>query len=161
MRKVTLICYGKLKTPGMADAVAEFAKRLTKYTDFQVIELKPIIVAEKSESIRKMNQAKEAQEIEKYISGAKIVWCLDETGKSLPTDQWANHFKNYALQGSSEMVFVIGSGLGLSKEILKKSTLVISLGAQTLSHELARLVFTEQLYRVFTVISGHPYHNHQ
>ena len=145
----------------MADAVAEFAKRLTKYTDFQVIELKPIIVAEKSESIRKMNQAKEAQEIEKYISGAKIVWCLDETGKSLPTDQWANHFKNYALQGSSEMVFVIGSGLGLSKEILKKSTLVISLGAQTLSHELARLVFTEQLYRVFTVISGHPYHNHQ
>lgn len=159
MRKITLICFGKLRTDGLDQAVNEFTKRLSKYTDFKTIELKPQVVSEKSASVRLQNQIKEAEELKKLTQHSKVVWCLDETGKSLKTTDWADDIKNYQQNGISEMTFVIGSGLGLHKDFIKSCDKIVSFGAQTLSHEIARLVFVEQTYRVLSYLSGHPYHN--
>jgi 23S rRNA (pseudouridine1915-N3)-methyltransferase len=168
MKKITLICYGKLKTPGFDDAVAEFTKRLSRYTDFQVIELKPMPISEKSVALRDQIPEKEGEQILELIASPSFkqkagqypeLWCLDETGKAMKTTEWANHFETLTERGSGELVFVIGGSLGVGHNLLKAATKRISFGPQTLSHELARLVLVEQLFRALSYNTGHPYHN--
>ncbi|MBU6154080.1 MAG: 23S rRNA (pseudouridine(1915)-N(3))-methyltransferase RlmH [Bdellovibrionales bacterium] len=168
MRKITLVCFGKLKTPGLDLAVGEFAKRLTRYTDFQVVELRPIPVPEKSETLRSSIPEKEAAILLELLESPGFkskagknpeLWCLDETGKALPTREWAKNLQELATRGSGELVLLIGGSLGLGDAILSRSHRKVSLGPQTLSHELARLILTEQLYRALSYLSGHPYHN--
>ncbi len=161
MRKVTLICYGKLKFPGMLDSVAEFTKRLSRYTEFEVIELKPLKVADKSESLRDTIREKEAAQILEIIEARRTtpVWCLTETGKAMKTSEWAKAFADITLGGPAEIILIIGGSLGLSESLIKKANRSISLGPQTLSHELARLVLVEQVYRTLSLLAGHPYHN--
>ena len=168
MKKITLICYGKLKTPGFDDAIAEFTKRLSRYTDFQVIELRPTPIPEKSEALRDQIPEKEGEQILELMATPAFkqkaghqteLWCLDETGKSMKTTEWAAHFETLRYRGSGELVLVIGGSLGVGHNLLKAATRRISFGPQTLSHELARLVLVEQLFRALSFNEGHPYHN--
>jgi 23S rRNA (pseudouridine1915-N3)-methyltransferase len=168
MKKITLICYGKLKTPGMEDAVNEFTKRLSRYTDFQVVELKPTPIPEKSETLRDLIPEKEGEQVLELLSSPSFkqkaghhpeLWCLDETGKAMKTTEWAGHFETLAQRGSGELVLMIGGSLGVGHNLLKAAHRKISFGPQTLSHELARLVLVEQLYRALSFNEGHPYHN--
>jgi 23S rRNA (pseudouridine1915-N3)-methyltransferase len=168
MKKVTLVCFGKLKTPGLGDAVQEFEKRLTRYTDFKTIELKPLPVPEKSEALRSLIPEKEAQILSDLFqtpsfksSAGRLpeIWCLDETGKSMKTTEWAKSLRELSDRGSGELVIVIGGSLGLSETLLKSAQKLVSFGPQTFSHELARLVLVEQLYRALSFLTGHPYHN--
>jgi 23S rRNA (pseudouridine1915-N3)-methyltransferase len=168
MRKVTLVCFGKLKTPGLDEAVGEFTKRLGRYTDFSVVELKPLPVPEKSESLRSSIPEKEGSLVLELLSSPgfksksgrqSTIWCMDETGKAMPTREWADALKEIQNHGSGELVLIIGGSLGLGENLLKSCNKRISLGPQTLSHELARLILTEQLYRALSFLSGHPYHN--
>jgi 23S rRNA (pseudouridine1915-N3)-methyltransferase len=168
MKKITLICYGKLKSPGFDAAVGEFTKRLGRYTDFRVIELKPTKVSEKSETLRHTIPEKEGAQIIELMASpsfkaqsgrAPALWCLDETGKAMKTTEWANALLELNDRGSGELVFVIGGSLGLGENILKTAHKKVSFGPQTLSHELARLVLVEQLYRALSYLDGHPYHN--
>ena len=160
MRKITLVCFGKLKFPGMMEAVSEFEKRLSRYVDFEVIELKPVKSAQKSESERKLIQDKEASVVEELLKNKRgAVWCLSETGRSLKALEWAEAFNQITDHGPGELILIIGGSLGISEKLLKQSSKTISLGPQTLSHELARLVLVEQLYRTLSQLAGHPYHN--
>ena len=168
MRKITLLCFGKLKTPGLSLAVAEFEKRLGRYVEFQAIELKPVPVPEKSETLRSSIPEKEAGILLELLESPGFkskagktpeLWCLDETGKALPTREWAKNLEDLGIRGSGELVLMIGGSLGLGDAILKRAHRKVSLGPQTLSHELARLILTEQLYRALSYLSGHPYHN--
>jgi len=168
VRKITLICFGKLKTPGLEASVGEFTKRLSRYVDFETFELKPIPVPEKTEAQRSLIADKEASLVTELIEspgfksrGGKSapLWCLDETGKAIATREWASNLKELGSRGSGELVFLIGGSLGISDSLLRMSHKRISFGPQTLSHELARLVLVEQLYRALSYLKGHPYHN--
>ncbi len=168
MKKVTLVCFGKLKTPGLEAAVQEFEKRLTRYTDFKTVELKPVTVPEKSEALRSLIPEKEAEILLELFQspGFKTkagrtpeIWCLDETGKAMKTTEWAQSLETLTDRGSGELVFVIGGSLGLGDGILKIAHKRISFGPQTLSHEIARLLLVEQTYRALSYLEGHPYHN--
>ena len=168
MKKITLVCYGKLKTPGLEDAVGEFTKRLDRYTDFKVVELKPVKVTEKSETLRSSIPEKEGEQILELLSGASFknthgrnpqIWCLDETGKAMKTTEWATAFEDLSERGSGELVLIIGGSLGVGHNLLAHAHRKISFGPQTFSHELARLVLVEQTYRALSFLKGHPYHN--
>ena len=168
MKKITLVCYGKLKTTGFDQSVSEFTKRLSRYTEFQVVELKPIAIPEKSESMRDLIPEKEGEQVLELISSPSFrqraghhpeLWCLDETGKAMKTTEWASHFEVLSERGSGELVLFIGGSLGVGHNLLKKAHRKISFGPQTLSHELARLVLVEQLFRALSYNEGHPYHN--
>lgn len=150
MKKIVLICFGKLKTPGLDEAVAEFTKRLSPYTQFSVVEMKSTQSPEKDETLI-------LERLEK-LKKSKI-WALDETGKALKTTEWAKEFTQIQNRDSGELVFIIGGAFGLTENILKRADQKISFGPQTLSHELARLVLVEQLYRALSYSAGHPYHN--
>lgn len=168
MRKITLVCFGKLKTPGLLEAVSEFEKRLGRWVDFETVELKPVPVPEKSSAHRSMIPEKEGEMLIELLQSpgfksragrTPVLWCLDETGKGLRTREWASRLLDLENNGSGELLLLIGGSLGLGENILAQCHLKLSLGPQTLSHELARLILVEQVYRALSYNSGHPYHN--
>lgn len=168
MKRITLVCFGKLRTAGFDDSVSEFEKRLARYTDFEVKELKGLPVPEKEGKLRDQVPHEEGAIILDLLQSpafrsrsgrAPELWCLDETGKAMKTTEWASALGDLADRGSGELILLIGGSLGLGENVLSRAQRRVSFGPQTLSHELARLVLMEQLYRALSYRSGHPYHN--
>lgn len=141
----------------MEDAVQEFTKRLGAYTRYSCIEMKSTQSPEKDETL--ILDLLESQSFKNNHARSPQIWALDETGKSMKTSEWSTKFKELQDQGSGELVFILGGSYGLSDAIIKKAHQRISFGPQTLSHELARLVLVEQLYRALSFAAGHPYHH--
>lgn len=83
---------------------------------------------------------------------------LDERGKQLSSDALAEWLRRQQNEGRQRLVFAIGPADGWTAEERARATMLLSLGAMTLPHELARVVMSEQLYRAFTILAGHPYH---
>jgi 23S rRNA (pseudouridine1915-N3)-methyltransferase len=159
-----VIAFGKLKTPGLREAADHYKKMIRKWVQLEEIELKPIPVPEKSKEIRTQNQLKEGQiliESVKKICPSKraVFYLLDEIGKARSTLEWANQVETWRQSSVQSVIFCIGSGLGFSPEVRKKAQGTFSFGPQTLSHPLARVVLFEQLYRSWSVVEKHPYHN--
>lgn len=168
MKKIVLICFGKLKIPGLEDSFTEYSKRITRYTDFKVLELKPVKIEEKSKTLRDQIPEKEAEMILDLIDApafkqkeirSPVIWVLDETGSSMKTTDWAKQFESIQEKHGGELLLILGGSLGLGDAILKRANRKISFGAQTFSHELARVVLVEQVYRALSLMAGHPYHN--
>lgn len=167
MKSIALICFGKLKTPGLDASVGEFTKRLGRYVDFRAYELKPLPVEEKSDAVRARVTEKESAQVLELLASKSFsaahgrshtLICLDESGKAMATTEWGKLLSREFDSGKTP-VFLIGSGLGLGDTLLKQAQIRVSFGPQTLSHELARLVLVEQLYRAASWLEGHPYHN--
>jgi 23S rRNA (pseudouridine1915-N3)-methyltransferase len=83
---------------------------------------------------------------------------LDSRGKPFTSEQFAEWLGRQRDQGQQTIVFAIGPADGWSDEARRRANLLLSLGPMTLPHELARVVLSEQIYRAFTILSGHPYH---
>jgi 23S rRNA (pseudouridine1915-N3)-methyltransferase len=157
--QVQIVAFGKLKTPGLREAVDYYLKLLSTWTQARELELKPIAVPDKSPATRKLIQEKEGKLLLEKIGSKSVLVLLDETGKNLPTQDWAKQLQKLQDDGTREVSFCIGSSLGFSAEVRSRARLTLSFGSQTLSHELARSVLCEQLYRAWSVNKGHPYHN--
>jgi 23S rRNA (pseudouridine1915-N3)-methyltransferase len=89
---------------------------------------------------------------------APILILLDSSGKQLSSENLAQWIGRQRDDGQQRIVFAIGPADGWSPEEKKRASLLLSLGPMTLPHELARLVLSEQIYRAFTILNGHPYH---
>jgi 23S rRNA (pseudouridine1915-N3)-methyltransferase len=87
-----------------------------------------------------------------------IVVLLDSRGRSMTSEAFAAWLGARRDEGAQHILFAIGPADGWSDAVRQRATLLLSLGPMTLAHALARLVFAEQLYRAFTILSGHPYH---
>jgi len=158
--KISLVCFGKVKTPGLAETSAYYRKLIGAWAEISEIELKSLTVPDKSPATRAQIQKKEETILlEKTAtkSGASTLILLDERGKSLSTEEWAKLLK--AHEADRSLTIAIGSSLGFSDDLRKRATKVLSLGPQTLSHHLARVVLLEQIYRALSVLNNHPYHN--
>lgn len=155
--KIQILAFGKLKTPGLREATDYYLRNLGPWAENHETELKPVPVPDKSPATRKSIQEKEGTLLLEKAKGVLVL--LDETGKSLKTSEWAEQIRAWENEGVREITFAIGSSLGFSSEVRARARKTLSLGPQTLPHELARVVLAEQLYRVFSVLKGHPYHN--
>jgi 23S rRNA (pseudouridine1915-N3)-methyltransferase len=82
---------------------------------------------------------------------------LDVKGRLLSSHGLAETIENWQNRGLKEMTFIIGGAAGVSAEVVEKATFSLSLSSFTLTHEMARVVLLEQLYRAFTIIKGFPY----
>jgi 23S rRNA (pseudouridine1915-N3)-methyltransferase len=99
------------------------------------------------------------ERLEKQSSRSRPLFVLlDSRGKRLTSEQFADWLGKQRDQGQQSIVFAIGPADGWSEEARKRAHLLLSLGPMTLPHELARVVLSEQIYRAFTILSGHPYH---
>jgi 23S rRNA (pseudouridine1915-N3)-methyltransferase len=83
---------------------------------------------------------------------------LDSRGKQMTSEAFASWLAARRDDGSRHILFAIGPASGWSEESRARASLLLSLGPMTMAHALARAVLAEQLYRAYTILSGHPYH---
>lgn len=103
-------------------------------------------------------QAEEAHFLQSVIPhGAKVV-VLDERGENMKSTELAEKVSNWQLNGCSELCFLIGGADGHLQSTRDRADLLLSFGKLTLPHMLMRAVLAEQIYRIQTIIAGHPYH---
>lgn len=103
-------------------------------------------------------KAVEAQTLMKALKPGEYLVALTEDGQQFTSLQLAAQLQELANQGYSRLAFVIGGTLGLAPEVLERARMVLSLSRLTFTHELARLILLEQLYRAFKINAGEPYH---
>ncbi|MCB2830036.1 23S rRNA (pseudouridine(1915)-N(3))-methyltransferase RlmH [Streptococcus dysgalactiae] len=157
--KVKLICVGKLKEKYLKDGISEYHKRLSRFCQFEVIELTDEKIPDKaSDAENQMILAKEAQRIEKKIGQRDFVVVLAIEGKPFPSETFSQLISETTVKGYSDITFIIGGSLGLDSRIKKRANVLMSFGLLTLPHQLIRLVLIEQIYRAFMIAQGSPYH---
>lgn len=154
MHSITLITVGTLKKL-WKDADSEYRKRLRPYAKLNVIEVPEVPFRDTRDAQRV--QKHEAEHINKRIPQDAFTIALDMRGKSLTSEQFARVFNDQG-QGGRQIAFLIGGPLGLSGELRDSCDLTLSLGSLTLTHQLARIVLLEQLYRAMTILHGKQYH---
>ncbi len=153
--QVTVIAVGHRMPGWIEEGFREYAKRMPSEWHFSLKELKP--VERTGSKTPETAMAAEASRIRSAIPrGARIV-ALDERGKELSTLQLADSMKHWQQDGR-DIVFIIGGADGLDPDLKKQADLLVRLSALTLPHGMVRVLLTEQLYRVFTILQNHPYH---
>ncbi len=155
--KITLLVIGKTDAAYLKEGLNEYVKRLKHYVNFE-IEIVPDIKRAKNLSIE--NQKKrEGELILSKKSAGKEFHLFDEKGKALSSMELSVFLEKKMLSGLKELVFVIGGPYGFSNEVYQNATSKISLSKLTFSHQMVRLLCTEQIYRAFTILKGEPYHH--
>lgn len=157
MLEVKLICIGKLKEKYWRDAVAEYAKRLSAFCRFSIVELNEARLPQnpsEAEITRALEE--EAKAISASV-GRSAVYALCIEGKMLSSEKLAAELEGAAVGGASSVAFVIGSSHGLH-ESAKALGKRISMSPMTFPHQLARVMLCEQIYRAFSINAGTKYH---
>lgn len=157
--KINIICVGKIKEKFYRDAIDEYAKRLSKYCKFEIIEVADEKTPDKSSVVEEEQiKEKEAQRILSKIKSDSYVCTLEIAGKQLSSTELADWIEKSAVGGRSQICFVIGGSLGLHSSVLARSDYALSFSKMTFPHQLMRVILSEQIYRAFRIISNEPYH---
>jgi 23S rRNA (pseudouridine1915-N3)-methyltransferase len=156
---IQIIGVGKLKEKYLVQGIQEYAKRLTPYIKFQVIEVAdekaPDTLSEAEVSIVK---EREGERILAQVKESAYVIALAIGGQLWSSEELAAELDRLGTYGSSHVAFVIGGSHGLSDQVLRRAQQKLSFGRMTLPHQLMRLVLTEQIYRAVKINRGEPYH---
>ncbi len=150
---INIICIGKIKESFYRDAVAEYAKRLTRFCKFNIVEL-----AESRLEGNEINKVKlnEGKSILSKLKGYVII--LDLGGNMLSSPDLADKIESLQSGGVSQISFVIGGSYGLSDEVKQKADFSLCFGKMTYPHQLMRVILSEQIYRAFMINSNSEYH---
>ncbi|MDT8346471.1 MAG: 23S rRNA (pseudouridine(1915)-N(3))-methyltransferase RlmH [Flavobacteriaceae bacterium] len=151
-----LLCVGKTTDLHLLALIEEYEKRLSRYINFERIEL-PAIKSGKKTAIELIKQ-QEAQRILERLKPEDHLVLLDETGKEYRSKAFAHQLNQYMLQ-SKDVCFVIGGAYGFDATVYKRASALLSLSKMTFSHQMIRLFFVEQLYRGVSILKGLPYHH--
>ena len=157
--KITVITVGKIKEKYLRDAVAEYAKRLSRYCKLEIIEVADEKTPDQaSETVEEQIRDKEGERILKYIRDDMYVITLEIGGKMVSSEELADKINMLGIRGQSSVAFVIGGSIGLGREVLKRSDYALSFSKMTFPHQLMRVILLEQVYRSYRIINGEPYH---
>ena len=154
--RVTILCMGKTRERFIQEGISKYVRYLKPYADIEIRELK-------EEKIRDLKDAplirkKEAEKIFKAVPAHAVLAALDERGREFTSHEFAAFLNETLESGVKEMVFVVGGAMGLDESVTGRANRVVALSRWTLTHEMARLVLLEQVYRAFTILQGKTYH---
>ncbi|MBQ3036295.1 MAG: 23S rRNA (pseudouridine(1915)-N(3))-methyltransferase RlmH [Lachnospiraceae bacterium] len=156
---ITLVTVGKIKEKFYRDAVDEFVKRLSRYCKIRIIEVADENTPNNApEAIEEQIKNKEGERILKNITDNMHVIALAIEGKELSSVKFAQKMERFGIEGTSDICFVIGGSLGLSKEVYNRADELLSFSPMTFPHQLMRVILLEQVYRCFRIIHNEPYH---
>jgi 23S rRNA (pseudouridine1915-N3)-methyltransferase len=155
--KITLILIGKTDESFIEQGFKHYIERLRHYIRMSVI-LIPAIKDASNQSPAQIKE-REASLLLKNVPSGSTVVLLDEKGRELRSVDFAAQLQKWMNTGTKDLCFVTGGAFGLSDELKKHAAYQLSLSKMTFTHQLVRLIFTEQLYRAFTILHNEPYHN--
>ena len=159
MLKINIICIGKIKETFFKDAINEYVKRLSKYCNINIIELlDEKIPNNPSEKDSLIIKNKEGEKILNHIKKDSYIICLDLKGKQYTSEEFSKKLEEIPLNHSSEVSFVIGGSLGISKDVLDIADELISFSKMTFPHQLFRVLLLEQIFRAFKISNNESYH---
>lgn len=155
MHTIHLLVLGSVQESWQNEAISQYLARLRPYARVQIIE----IPDEKESSTVPIERlrAREADAILRRAPTESVFCVLDEGGKTLSSQEWADLLDEEAGRGTP-ITFVIGGANGLDASVRTRAKRVLSFGKQTMPHILARIVLLEQLYRAETILIGKTYH---
>jgi len=155
--KIALLLTGKTTDKNITELVDLYTNRIKKYTSFEIITI-PELKNTRNMPVQEQ-KSREAAKILQSISEDDYVILLDEKGKELRTIEFSGALEKMFFLPKKRIVFVIGGPWGFSETVYSRADYKMSLSKMTFPHQLVRLLFLEQLYRVFTIIKGEPYHH--
>ena len=154
--KTILILVGKTVNKHFVAGINDYAERISHYMPLEIVTIPELRNTKNlSEEQQKLS---EGDLILRQIQPSDTVVLLDEHGKEFRSIEYARWLQQKQ-QTSRRLVFVIGGPYGFSDAVYSRSNEKISLSKMTFSHQMVRLIFTEQLYRACTIIKGAPYHH--
>lgn len=157
--RITVIAVGKIKERYFTDAVAEYAKRLSRYCKLEIVELADEKTPDGASFAEEVQiREKEGDRILKAIKDGSYVIALAIEGKKLTSEKLADFMEKRGVAGESHLTFLIGGSLGLHERVLKRADYLLSFSDMTFPHQLMRVILLEQIYRGFRIISHEPYH---
>ena len=154
---MTLLQTGKTTDKNMAELVDLYTNRIKKYSVFDIVTL-PDVKNTRNMPVQEQ-KFKEATKIVQSIGDDDYVILLDENGKELKTIEFSGALEKMFFLPKKRILFIIGGPWGFSELVYARADYKMSLSKMTFPHQLVRLLFLEQLYRVFTIIKGEPYHH--
>ena len=157
--KIRIVAVGKLKEKYLREGVAEYEKRLAPFASVELRETREEYMAENpSEAQRQQTLAKEGERLLRLVPEKSFLIVLDVKGKLLSSEALAKELASRALQGQSDLTFLIGGAFGLSPAVRERADLRISFSPMTFTHQMVRLLLYEQIYRAFKINRGEKYH---
>ncbi len=136
---------GKTRDKNWRALQAEYLQRLSHFVKSEITEIKD------------GSKETESKRILEKVNQSNFVCLLDVKGRSISSHELAEKIENWQNRGLKEIAFVIGGAEGVSSEVVEKADFGLSLSLLTFTHEMARVVLLEQLYRAYTIIKGFPY----
>ena len=154
--KTELIVVGKTTSKHISACIDDYAERIGHYMPF-TISVIPELKNTKALTEQQQKE-REGEMILQRVSAADALILLDEHGTEHRSIEFATWLQKKQLS-ARRLVFVVGGPYGFSQQVYNRANEMISLSRMTFSHQMVRLVFTEQLYRACTIIKGEPYHH--
>lgn len=155
MLKIKIVAVGKVKEKYFSEGIAEYLKRISRFAEISVAEVKEENFSKEGEAERKLAMKREADRIFPELKG--VVVCLAVEGKKLSSEKFSEKIGEWK-QSASEICFVIGGSYGLNETVKKRADYLLSFSDMTFPHTLMRLILTEQLYRALSISAGTGYH---
>lgn len=157
--RITIVCVGKIKEKFYTQAIDEYSKRLSRYCKLDIIE----VVDEKtpdnaSDVVNQQIKDKEGERILNVVKQDAYVCALAIEGKQLDSVELSEKIDSLGVGGVSNITFVIGGSLGLSKTVLDRADYKLSFSRMTFPHQLMRVILLEQIYRSYRIMKNEPYH---
>ena len=154
---IELIVIGKTDLKEVEALIAMYGKRINYYARFAITTIADV------RNTRKLSEAEqkrlEGEAILRLLNDSDHVTLLDEHGSELRSIEFAELVQRRMSSGIKRLVFVIGGPYGFSEAVYQRANSKLSLSKMTYSHQLVRAIFTEQLYRAFTILRNEPYHH--
>ncbi|HEY8371100.1 MAG TPA: 23S rRNA (pseudouridine(1915)-N(3))-methyltransferase RlmH [Thermodesulfobacteriota bacterium] len=154
--RITVLWVGKTRSGFLAEGIEYYARQAGRYGPIETRAVKESPITARADP-RRILADEGARLLAALPAGAHVV-ALDPGGQALDSTGLAAYIGRRRDEGVKELAFVIGGPLGLDESVRKRAHLVLSLSAMTLTHEMARLVLLEQIYRAETILRGEPYH---
>ncbi len=157
--KFTFLTIGKIKEKWMRQGIDEYLKRLSPIAKVEILSPDEEKMPENpSPALKEKVMEKEGEKLLKYLKDEDFLILLDLKGKPVTSEELAHIIRQKMVSGPSHFFFMIGGPYGNGENIRKRANLKISISAMTFTHQMARLILAEQVYRAMKIIRHEPYH---
>jgi 23S rRNA (pseudouridine1915-N3)-methyltransferase len=152
--KLAFVWVGKTKNRAMSEMIQDYMNRIEKFIPVDIVTLRDWTAAGNA---ARTHTEKESADILARIDDDPYVVLLSERGRTLDSAGFARLMDNHRTTGTKKVTFVIGGAEGVSPSVEERADMQLALSGMTLTHEMARLLLAEQVYRAFTIIRNIPY----